>query len=128
MKTVIRIAIVSILMAFAVPVFAGSAVAIYSCEQADTASEEDVIATAAAWLALAKTVKGGENLETRVMFPVAASMPDNDFLFVVIAPSFAEWGLFTDNYAASKVADESKQFANIAACDDSALWESFKQQ
>lgn len=92
MKTVIRIAIISILMAFAVPVFAGSAVAVYNCQQADTASEEDVIATAAAWLALAKTIKGGENLETRVMFPVAATLPDNDFMFVVIAPYFCGMG------------------------------------
>ena len=129
MKTVIRIAIISILMAFAVPVFAGgSAVMIYTCEQADTASEADVVATAAEWLALAKTIKGGEKLETRVMFPVAASMPENDFMIAVIAPSFSEWGVFQDNYEAANVADEEKKFANIAACDSSALWESFKQQ
>ena len=125
MKTVIRFAIISILMAFAAPILAGSAVSVYTCEQDDAASEEDVIATAAAWLALAKGVKGGENLEVRVMFPVAATMDDDDFMFVVIAPSFAEWGLFQDNYAGSAVADEDKQFANIAACADSALWESF---
>jgi len=113
-------------MAFAAPVLAGSAVSVYTCEQDDAASEEDVIATASEWLALAKGVKGGENLEVRVMFPVAAQMGEDDFMFVVIAPSFAEWGLFQDNYAASAVADEDKQFSNIASCADSALWESFK--
>lgn len=126
MKTLIRLMIISILMAFAAPVLAGTAVSVYNCQQEDSASEADVIATAAAWLAIAKQVKGGENLETRVMFPVAAVMGENDFMFVVIAPSFAEWGLFTDNYAGSAASDETKQFANIASCSDSALWESFK--
>lgn len=116
---------ISIFMMIAAPVFAGSAVSVYNCQQSDEASEEDVMATAQAWLKSAKTVKGGENLEVRVMFPVAASLKDNDFLFVVIAPSFSEWGEFMDNYAGTAAADEDKDYSDIADCDDSALWESF---
>ena len=125
MKTVIKIAMISMLMIFAAPAFAGSAVSVYTCQQDDSASEEDVIGVAEKWLALAKKVKGGENLEVRVMFPVAATLGDNDFMFVVIAPSFSEWGTFMDNYGDSDVSDEDKEFAHIANCSDSALWESF---
>lgn len=125
MKTMIRLAMVSIFMMMAAPAFAGSVVTVYNCQQSDSASEEDVIAIASEWLESAKKIKGGENLEVRVMFPVAAVMGDNDFLFVIIAPSFTEWGMYQDNSADAGSAEEDKKYADIANCNDSALWESF---
>jgi hypothetical protein len=125
MKSMIQFMIIAILLMVTAPAFAGSAVSVYNCQQADDASEEDVIATANAWLADAKGIKGGENLQVRVMFPVAATLGDNDFLFVVIAPSFTEWGVFQDAFTGSASADDDKKYSNIAQCNDSALWESF---
>ena len=98
----------------------------YKCAQQDAASDEDVMAAASAWLKAAKGVKGGENLEVYVHFPVVAAMGETDFLFVVKAPSLAEWGLFMDNYEGDTLAKEDKQFAEIAACPDSTLFESIQ--
>ena len=126
MKMMIRLAMISIFLMMAAPAFAGSIVSVYNCQQSDDASEDDVINTAESWLKEAKKVKGGENLEVRVMFPVAAVMNDNDFMFVVISPSFTEWGVFMENYEGASEAKDSKTYADIVQCDDSALWESFK--
>ena len=126
MKTIIRLAIISILMLIAAPAWSGSAVMVYTCEQDDDASEADVNAAAAAWLEAAKGMKGGENLEVFVMFPMAVTMGESDFLFIVTAPSFGEWGTFMDGYEASAAADSDKKYADVADCPDSALWESVK--
>jgi len=126
MQTMIKLAIISILMLIAAPAWSGSAVMVYTCEQDDDASEADVNAAAAAWLAAAKGMKGGENLEVSVLFPMAATMGESDFLFVVSAPTFAEWGAFMDGYEGSAAADSDKKYADVADCPDSALWESVK--
>ena len=126
MKMMIRLAMISILMMLAAPAFAGSIVSVYNCQQSDDADEEDVTETASAWLKAAKKVKGGENLEVRVMFPIAAVMNNNDFMFVVISPSFTEWGVFMDNYEKASETEDGVTYADIVQCDDSALWESFK--
>jgi len=127
MKTIIRLMMISIFMMLAAPAF-GSVISVYNCQQSDSAGEDDVVAIASDWLESAKKVKGGENLEVYVNFPVAAVMDNNDFMLVVIAPSFTEWGTFMDNYSDHEAADEDKKYADIANCNDSALWESFKAE
>ena len=126
MKTIIRLIIVSILMMVAAPAWSGSAVAVYQCEQGDDASEADVLAAVADWLQAAKAMKGGENINAFAMFPMAATMGEFDLLFIVTAPSFAEWGAFMDGYEGSAAADADKKYADTAICPDSALWESFR--
>ncbi len=126
MNLIMRLMIVSIMMMVAAPAWSASAVAVYTCEQDDDASEADVNAAAAEWLKAAKTMKGGENLEVYVMFPMAVTMGESDFLFIVKAPSFAEWGTFMDGYEGSAVADSDKKHADVADCPDSALWELVK--
>jgi len=126
MKTIIRLIIVSILMMVAAPAWSGSAVAVYQCEQGDDASEADVLAAVADWLQAAKAMKGGENIDAFVMFPMAATMGEFDMLFIVTAPSFAEWGTFMDGYEGSAAAEADKKYADTAICPDSALWESFR--
>ena len=124
MKALITIAIVSLLMMVAGPAWAGTgAVAVYTCSQGDDASEDDVDAAAEAWLAAAKKVKGGEQLEVVIMYPLAATMGESDFMFLVKAPSITAWGTFMDNYEGDALAKEDKQFADVASCADSALWE-----
>jgi len=127
MKTAVKLILISILMMIAAPAWSGSAVAVYSCEQGDEASEADVLAAVAEWLQAAKAMKGGENLNAFAMFPVAATMGESDFMFVVTAPSFAEWGAFMDGYEGSAVAEVDNKYADVAICPDSALWESFNK-
>jgi hypothetical protein len=62
------------------------------------------------------------------MFPMAATMGDFDWMFIVTAPSFAEWGAFMDGYEGSAAAEADKKYADIAICPDSALWESFRME
>ncbi len=126
MNLIMRLMIVSLMMMVAAPAWSASAVAVYTCEQDEDASEADVNAAAAEWLKAAKTMKGGENLDAFVMFPMAVTMGESDFLFVVTAPSFAEWGAFMDGYEGSAAAESDRKHADVADCPDSALWESVK--
>ena len=57
------------------------------------------------------------------MYPLAATMGESDFRFLVKAPSITAWGTFMDNYEGEALAKEDMQFADVASCADSALWE-----
>ena len=70
-----------------------------------------------------RAVKGGENLRLRLNFPVAAGVNDFDIVMLMIAPSFAEWGEFTDNYAGSAAEAIDTKYAGEFACGNGALWE-----
>jgi hypothetical protein len=48
-----------------------------------------------------------------------------DVMFVVVAPSFAEWGTFWDNYGGSEAAALENEQNEAVVCPDSVLWESF---
>ena len=122
MKTFIRLMIISMLMVVASPVYA-EAIQIFNCEYEGDATEDDVFAMAGKWLAAAKTVKGGENLQIVVRFPVAASVDDIDFKFVLVLPSFAEWGAFTDGYDLSKLQEVDDELFKVADCNDASMWE-----
>jgi hypothetical protein len=122
MKTLIRLMIISLLMVVASPVYA-EAIQIFNCEYEGDATEDDVYAMAGKWLAAAKTVKGGENLKIVIRFPVAASVDDIDFKFVIVTPNFAEWGEFTDAYEASKLQEIDDELYKVADCNDASLWE-----
>lgn len=116
---------VATLLAFAAPAYSGGqAMQIYYCSQDEDASDEQVDEIAMAWLKAARSMKGGENLQGYLRFPVAADAGEDDFVVVLIAPSFAEWGTFTDGYAGSPAEDVDDQFEEIADCTRSTLWES----
>jgi len=122
MKTLIHLALISLLMVFASPAHS-EAIQIFNCEYVDEATEDDVFDMASKWLAAAKTLKGGKNLKVIVRFPVAASVDDIDFKFVLVTPDFSEWGVFTDNYEASKLIEIDDELEKIADCNDASLWE-----
>ena len=122
MKAFLTLMIVSIFMFIASPVHA-EAIQIFNCEYEGDATEDDVFDMAGKWLAAAKTLKGGENLQVIVRFPVAASVDDIDFKFVIVTPTFAEWGDFTDAYEASKLQEIDDELYKIADCNDASLWE-----
>ena len=134
MNTLVRLMLVcmlilgSILMIGAAPAYAAEATQMWKCEMDDDTSEEEVTAIAGEWLKTARTIKGGERLKAYVYFPVAVNaIGETDVWFVVVAPSFEEWGKFWDNYVDSPAAAEAdKRNQEKIVCPDSALWESVK--
>jgi hypothetical protein len=128
MNTIVRLMLVFMLMFVAAPAYAAEATQMWKCEMDDDTSEEEVTASAQEWLKAAKKMEGGERLKAYVYFPVAVNaIGDADFWFVVVAPSFEEWGKFWDNYVDSPAAAEAaKRNQEKFVCPDSALWESVK--
>jgi hypothetical protein len=123
MKTMTRFLLISVLMVFAAPAYS-SAIQIFNCEFNDDATTEDATAMASKWLKVAKTLKGGENLKLYIRHPIAASSDDIDFKFVLVTPTFAEWGEFTDAYeGAESIIAVDDEFEKIADCADSSVWE-----
>jgi len=130
MNTIVKLMIVSMLMLVpmlmivAAPAYAGEAMQMWRCEIDDDTSEEEVTAMAQEWLKAAKKMPGGERLKAFVNFPVAVNaMGEIDVLFVVVAPSFEEWGKFWDNYLGSSVEEVDKRHREKIVCPGSALWE-----
>ena len=126
MKTMLRLVLVCLLVTVAAPAYSGDAVQMWRCEMDDDASEAQVRARAQDWLEAAKKLPGGENLQAFVLFPIAVNaMGEIDVMFVVVAPSFAEWGKFWDGYEGSPAAAVDKRNQEIGVvCPDSAVWES----
>ena len=122
MKTLIQVMVIAMMMVFASPVYS-EAIQIFNCTYEGDATEDDVKEMAGKWLKAAKTMKGGENLQVAIRFPVAASVDDIDFKFVVVTPNFAEWGAFTDAYELSELQEIDDEFFKVANCDDASLWE-----
>lgn len=106
-----------------VPVNAAPAVQIFACEEGEDASEEKIEELAAKWLKAAKTMKGGENLRAFIYYPVAANLKSGDLLFMVMAPSHAEWGQFWDGYKDSPAEKADAEARDIVICPDSNLFE-----
>ena len=127
MKLTVRWMLVLLVLFVAAPAFSGEATQMWRCEMEDGATEEAVQAGAQKWLKAAKKLNGGENLEAYVYFPVAVNATgEMDLMFVVVAPSFEEWGKFWDAYAGSEAAEIENQNNALVICPDSVVWESFK--
>lgn len=126
MKSMMRFMFISILMMVAAPAWSDAALHIVTCQQDDELTDEKLEAFSAEWLKAAKTVKGGENLTLRLNFPVAAKAGEVDVAVMLIAPSFAEWGAFMDNYAGSAAEDIDSKSQDGLDCANGTLWESLK--
>ena len=93
----------------------------------DDATEKQVEEAAEKWLAAAKTMSGGKNLEAYVYFPVAVNdSGQSDMFFVVRAPTFQQWGEFWDCYKDSPAANLDNANREFVVPTDSGLWESIK--
>jgi len=110
------------------PAFAdGKATQMWRCELGDDTTEDQVEEAAQKWLAAARTMKGGKNLEAYVFFPVAVSnMGQSDMIFAISAPTFAEWGEFWDGYKDSPAAKLDIANKDAIVPTDSGLWEAIK--
>ena len=124
MRTVLQFMLALVMVMAAAPAYSGEVVHMFRCEQENDASEEDIMAVAQEWLTAARKSKGGEGVDVRILFPVAVNATNQmDFMFVVSAPSFQQWGIFWDNYHDSPVSEVDKGMNSKAVCPDSVLWE-----
>jgi hypothetical protein len=122
---VVMLMIVPMLMIVAAPAYSAEAVHVFYCQEGPDATEEKVEALASNWLKAAKTMKGGAQLKAYVYYPVAAKLPGKtDLLFLVVAPSMAEWGVFWDSYKDSPAERADMANRDVVICTDSALLES----
>ena len=96
------------------------------CDQDDEATDEQLEELASEWLKRAKEIKGGDKLEAYLRFPIAANVGEHDFAFVLVAPSFEEWGAFTDAYEGSAAQEIDEELNELADCTKSTIWESFE--
>ncbi len=113
-------------MMVAAPAWSDAALHIVTFQQYDETSDEKVEAMSAEWLKAARTVKGGENLDLHLNFPVAAKAGEIDVAMFLVAPNFAEWGEFMDNYAGSAAEAIDEKYEGDIDCADGALWDSVK--
>jgi len=126
MNSSMRLIFVSMLMMVAAPAWSAEVLHALSCQQDDEASDEKVEAISAEWLKAVKTIKGGENLRLRLQFPVAAKVGEVDLVVIMVAPSFAEWGEFMDNYPGSAAEAVDDKYAEDIDCGNGTLWESIE--
>ena len=125
MKKIFGLMLVAVMLTVAAPAYSARASQVFSCEMEDDATEAQVKAGASKWLEAAKGMKGGANLEAWVYFPVAVDdMGESDVLFVVVSPSFTEWGEFWDGYEGSAAAKIDNANRDFTVCPNSSLWES----
>ena len=125
MKRTVLWTLVLLVLFVAAPGYSGEAVQMWKCEMDDSVSEDQAEEHAAKWLAAAKKLPGGENLKAYVYFPVAVNMTgETDLMYIVVAPSFEEWGKFWDAYDDSDAADIEEDAQEMIVCPDSAVWES----
>jgi hypothetical protein len=123
MNSIVRLILVFMLIIVAAPAYAAEAVQIYDCEMLEGATDGDIKALAMEWLKAARKMKGGERLEVRVRYPVVGKMGENDFTFVLTAPSLEEWGVFTSGYKGSALEEIDDKLDELCDCPDSSLWE-----
>jgi hypothetical protein len=127
MTAFLRLMLVPVFMIISASVSATPVAHTFLCEEVGEVGEEDIEATASKWLAAAKTMKGGANLQAFIHYPIAVRMRgQGDFLFVVVAPSAAEWGAFWDGYKDSPASNLDDGDDKKVSCPDSSLWEVVK--
>ena len=126
MKIILSSIVVAILAMGATPAFADEAWQAFDCQLVGEHTEDEVLDAAEKWLAAARIMQGGEQMELRVLIPHATGSGETDFLFVLYAPSFAAWGTFWDNYEGSEAHKIDEESEAITVCPSSRLFESVK--
>jgi hypothetical protein len=124
MRIFSQLIIVSILMMVATPAWTDAAMHVILCDQDEEVSDDQVETMAVEWFKAAKAVKGGENLKLYLNFPIAAKAGEVDLAMMLVAPNFAEWGAFMDNYPGSGAEAIDEQYEDDLDCGDGTLWES----
>ena len=127
-STILKFMFITISLAIAMPVHAASALQIWECTLKEGKTPQDAEAVSSAWLKAAKGLKGGEQTDVYVTWPVAADAGGGRFNFVMVMPSFADLGAFENGYEGSAAAKADDDFGDIATCSGSSLWASVKME
>ncbi len=122
-KTIVQLVLISTFAMGAAPAHSAEAWQAFDCELVDGKTDADVIDTAKKWLKAARTMKGGEELQVRIHFPMAAASWKSDFLIFLKAPSFAAWGTLWDGYEGSPAHKVDEENPEITNCPNSELFE-----
>ena len=123
MRTMTRLIVATLLMGV-FTCLSADLVQVWSCTAHEGKSDADLEKASSAWLAAAKGMKGGENLEVYHSYPMAANAGERGFEFVLIAPDPATWGAFWNDYDGSAAAKTDAAWNDVASCSGSALWNS----
>lgn len=118
------ITIVAVILVGAFSCANASVVQVWKCTAHQGKSDTDVEKASSAWLAAAKTMKGGENLEVYHSYPMAADAGAGGFEFVLVAPDPATWGMFWNEYDGSAASKADAAWNGVASCSGSSLWNS----
>ena len=121
-----KVLIAILLMGFTTIIQASNVLQIWTCATHEGKTWADIEAVSAAWLKAARSMKGGDQLDVYLDVPIAASEGGGSFDFVLIAPSFATWGVFTDGYEGSPAQKADEDFAKVSSCSGSSIWLSTK--
>ena len=128
-RTAVTVWLALAVAAFSAPAAANDFDHVWSCELNSGKTLDDARAAARTWLAAAKSMKNGEQLQVSIRYPIIVNESENRFDFVVRAPSLAVWGAFYDTYdVGTPVADADLKFADVASCSGSTMWESIVVQ
>jgi hypothetical protein len=127
MKIFSRSVLVSLLILIGAPAFSEpntQAVQIFECEFNGDAGSSELFEVTAAWVIAARNTEGGKDIDVAIRFPIAeGGDAGGDFRFVIVFPSFAAWGAFTDSYEGSEVEIADEDLFDIADCGQSTIWE-----
>ena len=123
MKTIKKTILVLMLLGLNVSANA-DVVQVWKCTLHDGKTPDDVMKASSAWLAAAKSMKGGGELKVYHEFPLAASPGPDGFNFVMIAPDAESWGVFSGGYESSAASKADEAWGEAAQCSGSSLWNS----
>ena len=127
MKILTRSTLAALFLLIAAPAFSDtkmSAIQIFDCEFNGDATADQLLDVTAKWIKAARDTKGGKDIDVAIRFPIAeGAEAGGDFRFVIVFPSFSEWGAFTDAYEGSKVEGVDQQLNELADCGESTIWE-----
>ncbi len=118
--------LISMLIIMSGPAYSSTAAHIFKCEEGKDATEEKIEAAASEWLKAARSMKGGAKFDAYIYYPSVANLQNGDLLFVVVAPSHADWGTFWDNYKDSPAEKVDAASRADVVCPDSNLFEVVK--
>lgn len=99
---------------------------VWECTLNEGKTAEDVMKASSAWLAAAKTMKGGTELKVYHDIPFVANEVSGRFNFVMIAPDAEAWGAFWKGYESSAASKADEAWNETADCSGNSLWNSIK--
>lgn len=113
-----------LLLACSTPLPANDFDHVWSCELREGRTLDEARASSKEWLKAAHSMPNGDQLKLYIHWPIIAGVNEQQFSWVIRAPSLAYWGTFYDGYhldSPAALADE--KFSEIANCTGSMMWE-----